>query len=174
MKNHLLICLLFIIACNNKPIQTQKDSNWKLEGNYKFCDTCTTTILVHHEETTDGGDLYIDSGTIYISKNVLKMIDTTSLNAKSDIMSQSNQVNLSYINLDEASYFNKLWSDSIKYEDTYFKDLHNAFRLKGKIVSFERRFFNGKKSYYPRLYFKVLKAEEIDTAYLRKTTNKNN
>ncbi|TCC92338.1 hypothetical protein EZ428_11470 [Pedobacter frigiditerrae] len=174
MRNYLFTCLLFVIACNNKTIETQKSGNWKLKGNYKICDTCTTIILVHHDECTECADLYVDSGTIFIPTKVLSMIDTLSLNTKSSIMSQSNQVNLSDINLDDASYFNKLWSDSIKYEDRYLKDLHNAFRLKGRILSFERRFFNGKKSYYPSLYFKVLKAEEIDTAYLRKTINKNN
>lgn len=132
---------------------------------YIVCDTCISTIIVHHEECTTCGEITVDSGNVYLSHDILEKCNTLANNPAS---ARSGKFSPNYIFMHELyfsnkGYFNKLWKDK------EFKDYDKAFRLTGKVVDVKRRVLgNGVVEIYPSLFFKVYKATEVDTAYLEK------
>jgi hypothetical protein len=168
-KKYIMIILLAsVISCKEKKIdKLNGDFEEKITFNdeYKICDTCTTTILVHHNESTTSGEITIDSGIVYLSHEILKNVNSLAVNiepSKKPIISPNHILNRE-LHFADKNYFNKLWKDTIN-----FTDLYKAFRLKGKVTEIKRRKLeNGVIESYPSLFFKVEKAVEIDTTYLK-------
>jgi hypothetical protein len=169
MKYLTLILITLLIACNNKKnkeISLKQKEKITFNDEYKVCDTCTTTILVHHMESTRSGEITIDSGIVYLSNKILHNIDSLAVNtdnSKSYLIPPIHILNRE-LNFTDRNYFAKLWKDTVN-----FTDLYKVFRLKGKVTEIKRRKLdNGEIESYPSLFFKVDKAVEIDTSYLRK------
>jgi len=162
-----LIMLFSIISCNNKSIKINidnKKNTIEFFDKYIVCDTCKSVILVHHDECTFCGEMTVDSGTVYLTNKILKSIDTLASNTYNiDTSLESyNKVSLNELYFSDSNYYFKLWKDSIN-----FKDWYKVFRLTGQVTELKRRILsNGIIVEYPSLFFKVEKAEEIDTAYL--------
>ena len=161
------------MACKNKaskPIANKPKAAITFFDNFTICDTCQMTILVHHEECTTSGEITIDSGAIYLTNALLKNVNKWVVNLDkldSFVLSQ-NCVPLHELYFADKHYFSKLWTDTID-----FKDLYKAFRLTGKVVDIKRRVLDNRVvEIYPSLFFKVDKAVQIDTSYLRKITEK--
>jgi hypothetical protein len=165
MRANFLLILLFIVACNDSSINTKKQ-NIQFSDKYIVCDTCNSTIIVHHDACTICGEISVDSGTVFITSDILSAIDTLAINSNNldSFLVSPNIVSLRELYFTDHDYFKKLWKDTIN-----FQDIYKAFRLTGKVTEIKRRVLdNGVIVTYPSLFFKVYKAEEIDTAYLRK------
>jgi hypothetical protein len=171
MRHIGMIIFVFLIGCRytkeNKTKDTKPKGTITFSGDYKICDTCKMTILVHHEECTTCGDITVDSGDIYLKKDLLKNINDLAVNthnSKKSLVLSPNKIPIHELYFANKHYFNKLWKDKIG-----FKDFYKTFRLTGKIVEIRRRILNnGVVESYPSLFFKVEKAVEIDTGYLRR------
>jgi len=133
-------------------------------GKYILCDTCTSTIIVHHSECTTCGDISIDSGIVYLSNQIINMaITLVTKSDKNDLKHLSpNMISCTELYFSDKNYFSELWADTIA-----FKDFYKAFRLTGKVIEVKPRVLNnGVSEVYPSLFFKVDKATAVDTSYL--------
>ncbi len=127
------------------------------------------TILMHHEECTDCGEIIVDSGTIYLTNTILKKAEKLPVPIdSSNIFSwPANRVSLTDLYFEDKHYFKKLYTDTVNY-----KDLYKVFRLKGRITDIGRRkLSNGVVSTSPSLFFRVEHATEVDTGYFKKITS---
>lgn len=166
MRHFAIFILILLGACKDKTSKTiaaKPKATIIFSTNFTICDTCQMTILVHHEECTTCGEITVDSGAIYLTKDLLKSINELVVNLdKLDSFTLSpNYISLHELFFADKNYFCKLWADTID-----FKDLHKAFRLSGKVVKIKRRVLdNGVNEIYPSLFFKVDKAVQVHTSY---------
>ena len=171
MKHCSILMIFFLIACNAATVKKNEHSkkqNIQFSGKYLVCDTCSTIIIVHHDECTNCGEISVDSGTVFITSNILRTIDSfgNSLTRIDSTNLFSNAVSVKELYFSDPGYFKNLWKDTVN-----FMDLYKVFRLTGKVTEIKRRVLdNGVVEENPSLFFKADKAEEIDTAYLKKIT----
>jgi|GEM_PF-2733979 len=164
-----IIIFILIVACKDKSSKTV-DINPKatitFSGDYIICDTCQTTILVHHDECTTCGEITVDSGTIYLTSDIVRSANKLAINSDEPdtFLLPPNYVALHELYFSDKHYFNKLWTDTVN-----FKDFYKTFRLTGKVVEIKRRVLDNEiVENYPSLFFKVDKAVQVDTSYLKK------
>ena len=170
MKHCSILVVFFLVACNAATVKQNEHSKKQgvqFSGKYLVCDTCSTIIVVHHDECTNCGEISVDSGTVFITNNILKIVDSFGNNLTGiDSANFSNAVSLNELYFSDPGYFKTLWKDTVN-----FADLYKAFRLTGKVTEIKRRVLdNGVVETPPSLFFKVDKAEEVDTSYLKKIT----
>ena len=134
----MIISIASLISCKGKTSdKLNSDSKAKItfSNEYEICDTCTTTILVSHNESTLSGEITIDSGIVYLSHKILKNVNSLAVNiepSKKPIISPNHILNRE-LHFADKNYFNKLWKDTIN-----FTDLYKVFRLKGKVTEIKR------------------------------------
>jgi len=184
MKLPTIACIaLIFLSCHpttnksrtftEKISSTKKPSghlHFELDDNCKVCDSCETVIIAEHTESTDSGDIQVDSGIVYIPNSVVKALnfkfDSLRKNFKPNpfmTISIYKALNSGDINFLYKSDFSKLWKDTVK-----FKDFSNPYRLKGKIIGCETQ------GYFPRLLFKIDNFNILDATYLRQVEKKLN
>jgi len=151
---------LVLLACTN---QSQKASI-KFIGNYNICDTCKTTIFVHHDECTMCGEITVDSGTVYLTNQILKAANAL-INYKTDsFLVSPNTIYINELYFADTSYFAKLYNNPKTFDKKYF--------LTGKVVAVKHRHLSDSETeVYPSLFFAVDKATEIYTTNKCKTIN---
>jgi len=159
-----IIILIFgsLISCNvfsPKITDLQKHLD-SITYDAKLCDTCISTLIVRHQECTECSDLYIDSGTVFISSKVIAQFDSESkknLKDKDNIFySQFKRLNTSDLLLDNKNDFYKLWPDTVTW-----KDWGKKYRVTGRITEYKGM----------RLKFKLLDYKLLDTLYAKKFNN---
>jgi len=165
--------LIFLIlpslleSCSNRTTEKNKDSTIEFSEKYLVCDTCTSTILVHHDDFTTCGEITVDSGTVYLTSAILKKANSLGINFSSTedtFVGSPNMISLRELFFSDKHDINKLWTDTVD-----FKDFYKTFRLSGKVIDVKRRVLdNGVTEDYPSLFFKSEKVEEIDTTYSKK------
>ena len=154
------------MACKDKTSKTiavKPKAKITFSDNYIICDTCNTTVVVHHDDCTTCGEITVDSGAIYLTKEILKNVENLAINTDREdtFILPPNYIPLHELYLSDKHYFRTLWKDTIEY-----KDIYKAFRLTGKIVEIKRRVLdNGVVEIYPSLFFKVDKAVEVYSNY---------
>lgn len=162
MTKNIIIALFLgiFISCKtpntNNPVAFQQhlDSITYVQ-NAIFCDTCVSTLIVEHQECTECSDLFVDSGIVFIGKNVIAQFD---FEQKRKTKSRINTLKLNTLDLcfeDKHDYY-KLWPDTIS-----FKDWGKKYRVTGKVTEYNESY----------LTFKLLNYTLLDTIYARKFDN---
>jgi hypothetical protein len=159
MLERLITCLLlffiFFVSCKEKKADKgeafRNTKNQFIESPV-ICDTCITTIIVHHDDCTFCGEITVDSGVVFIPSKILRINDT--LIDYSNIEDSSyvphHQISLKGLTIGKEAFLN-LWKDTMN-----GSDLYKTFRLTGKIIDLKRRVLdNGVIEPYPTLVFKI-------------------
>ncbi|MFI5141309.1 MAG: hypothetical protein ACHQII_03035, partial [Bacteroidia bacterium] len=114
MKYLATITFLLVISCCTNNVNRHENTSIKFFGNYNICDTCQTTILVHHDECTTCGDILVDSGTVYFTNQIYKQANAlvdSSAKADSFLLSPNN-IDVNQLYFSNPRQFTKLWSDA--------------------------------------------------------------
>ncbi len=123
----------------------------------KLCDTCISTLIVEHHECTGCSDLYVDSGTLFISSKVLREFDSESkknLKDKDNLFyNEFKKLNTGDLLLDDDNAFDKLWPVTATWRDWTKK-----YRVTGRITEYKGM----------RLKFKLLSYALLDSVYGKK------
>ena len=105
------------------------------------------------------GEISVDSGTIYLTREILKAADTLVYSSENGdtFITSPNVVSLRELYFSDTGYFKRLWKSK-----TNSQDLPKLFRLTGKVTEIKRRILdNGVVEINPSLFFKVESAAEV-------------
>jgi hypothetical protein len=129
---------------------------YSLRNNAKVCDTCLTTIIVHHDECTECRDIYVDSGTVYLDHQTVRYFDSLAksrIRPADEIGTFDGLINTVDMYLEKSTDYKRLW----KFPDA--GDLYKKYRLTGRIV------LNKKNQW---IVFKIKHFTLLDSVYSKR------
>ena len=141
----LIITLVYSCSGNKEGEKTSpaKINSLLLSNETRLCDTCSSYLLISHDECTECADLRVDGGIVYISHSFYKtcdsLINTDTLLTKNPHTHGQIALRTRYMKINSEKAFNKLWPKRIKFwPDTaiVYESFDKKYLVKGKVIDF--------------------------------------
>jgi len=161
MKRIALACfVLVLLSCHQSPQKTNANITplFQFGADCKICDSCKTVIRVKHTESTDSGDIEVDSGVVYLPQKIVRRLnakfDSLRKNFKPSLFKPTMAIydRLNYHDIDLANKSNLVWENHFGSEQP-----RKAYKLSGKIVNCKLN-----DDDFPRLLFHVDKIVPVE------------